>query len=136
MRKLTKLSALLLVALMGLSACGKSDKTTTTNTVDSKTSEKMKGDVLLAEQKKGALVIDVRKTEQYAEGHIKDAKNIPLATIADEIAKVEPNKDKKIILYCNSGNQSGQAQKKLQELGYKDVHNADGVKDYKYELVK
>lgn len=54
----------------------------------------MKGNVLLEEQKKGALVIDVRKTEQYAEGHIKDAKNIPLATIADEITKVEPNKDK------------------------------------------
>ena len=150
MKKLTRFSALLLVALLGLSACNSSEKKEEQKTeqkteqkaeqkAEQKTEQKaelMKGETLLEEQKSGALVVDVRKPEQYNEGHIKDAKNVPLASIETEFEKVEANKDKKIILYCNTGNQSGQALEKLKKMGYTNVHNAQSVKQYKYELVK
>ena len=96
----------------------------------------MKGETLLEEQKKGATVIDVRVAEQYNEGHIKDAINIPLETIEKDIESKVTKKDAKIILYCNTGNRSGQALEKLKKLGYTNVSNAQGVKQYKYELVK
>lgn len=123
MKILKRLLALSLVSFMALTAC-------------SGKAQLMKGDALLAEQKKGALVIDVRSDKEYKEGHIKDAKNVNVDTIEKEIEKVEPNKDKKIILYCNTGKKSGKATEKLKKLGYKNVSNAEGVKQYKYELVK
>ena len=52
--------------------------------------------------------------------------------IESKVAK----KDAKIIVYCNTGNRSGQALEKLKKLGYTNVSNAQGVKQYKYELVK
>lgn len=123
MKILKRLLALSLVSFMALTAC-------------SGKAQLMKGDALLAEQKKGALVIDVRSDKEYKEGHIKDAKNVNVDTIEKEIEKVEPNKDKKIILYCNTGKKSGKATEKLKKLGYKNVSNAEGVKQYKYDLVK
>ena len=87
-------------------------------------------------RKKGATVIDVRVADQYKEGHIKDAINLPLETIEKDIASKVPKKDTKIVLYCNTGNRSGQAFEKLKKLGYTNVSNAQGVKQYKYDLVK
>ena len=81
----------------------------------------MKGETLLEEQKKGATVIDVRVADQYKEGHIKDAINLPLETIEKDIASKVPKKDTKIVLYCNTGNRSGQAFEKLKKLGYTNV---------------
>lgn len=135
MKKISKVLALCLVSFMALTACGKSADKAGKQTAEKK-DEMMKGDAVLAEQKKGALVIDVRSDKEYKEGHIKDAKNVSLENIDKEIEKVEPNKDKKIILYCNSGKKSGQATEKLKKLGYKNVVNAQGVKQYKYDLVK
>ena len=123
MKKFKKLLALGLVSFMALTAC-------------SGKAQLMKGDSVLAEQKKGALVIDVRTDKEYKEGHIKDAKNINVDTIEKEIENVEPNKDKKIIVYCNTGKKSGKALEKLKKLGYKNVSNGEGVKQYKYDLVK
>ena len=96
----------------------------------------MKGETLLEEQKNGATVIDVRVADQYNAGHIKDAINIPLETIEKDIESKVTKKDAKIIVYCNTGNRSGQALEKLKKLGYTNVSNAQGVKQYKYELVK
>ena len=57
-------------------------------------------------------------------------------TIEKDIASKVPKKDTKIVLYCNTGNRSGQAFEKLKKLGYTNVSNAQGVKQYKYDLVK
>ena len=136
MKKLSKMLLLSLVTATTLVGCGaKSDNKTADNKAESKT-EVMKGETLLEEQKKGATVIDVRVADQYKEGHIKDAINLPLETIEKDIASKVPKKDTKIVLYCNTGNRSGQAFEKLKKLGYTNVSNAQGVKQYKYELVK
>ena len=136
MKKLSKMLLLSLVTATTLVGCGaKSDNKTADNKAESKT-EVMKGETLLEEQKKGATVIDVRVADQYKEGHIKDAINLPLETIEKDIASKVPKKDTKIVLYCNTGNRSGQAFEKLKKLGYTNVSNAQGVKQYKYDLVK
>ena len=141
MKKLSRMLLLSLITATTLVGCGsKSDNKTaekqTEKKDDKKSSNLMKGETLLEEQKKGATVIDVRVADQYKEGHIKDAINLPLETIEKDIASKVPKKDTKIVLYCNTGNRSGQAFEKLKKLGYTNVSNAQGVKQYKYELVK
>lgn len=88
------------------------------------------------DKKETALVIDVRSPEEYAEGHVKFAVNMPLDTLKDRLGELESWKDKTLILYCNSGKKSGEAAKLLSENGFKDLRNADGVKQYDYKLVK
>ncbi|MHB8789434.1 MAG: rhodanese-like domain-containing protein [Desulfobulbaceae bacterium] len=67
-------------------------------------------------------LVDVRDGEEFKEGHIPGAINIPVAEFA---AKSEAlNKDKKIIVYCNSGGRSYNAYRKLMKLGYADINQA------------
>ena len=66
---------------------------------------------------------------------MKDAKNVPLDDIKNDPSVLDADKDKKIVLYCNSGKKSGEAQDALLAAGYTDVVNADGVKNYEYDLV-
>ena len=60
-------------------------------------------------------IVDVRTAEEYEEGHIAGALNLPY----DEIdGNVELEKDKTIIVYCRSGARSKIARARLQKLGY------------------
>lgn len=141
MKKLSKMLLLSLVTATTLVGCGaksenKPAEKQTEKKDDKKASDLMKGETVLEEQKKGATVIDVRVVEQYKEGHIKDAINLPLETIEKDIEAKVPKKDAKIIVYCNTANRSSQAFEKLKKLGYTNVSNAQGVKQYKYDLVK
>ena len=116
----------------------KSNSTATTSAA--KTNEirhvSMDDIVKIMNENKNYVIVDVRTPDQYKEGHIKDAINLPLETIEKDIASKVPKKDTKIVLYCNTGNRSGQAFEKLKKLGYTNVSNAQGVKQYKYDLVK
>ncbi len=66
-------------------------------------------------QKNNYIIIDVRTKEEYKEGHVVDAINIPY----DEINKnIKLDKDKTIVVYCKSGNRSKIAFNTLSDLGY------------------
>ncbi|MBV7314994.1 rhodanese-like domain-containing protein [Shewanella sp. NIFS-20-20] len=73
--------------------------------------------------KDGALVIDVRTPEEFAQGHLADAINIPFEQIAQEFAQRDIAKDTEVVLYCRSGNRSGRAQQSLIEQGYTHTFN-------------
>ncbi|WP_304224840.1 rhodanese-like domain-containing protein [Gracilinema caldarium] len=73
-----------------------------------------------------ALVIDVRTPEEFNSGHLDMAINIPLDTIEKRITAIVPNKTASIVLYCRSGNRSGQAYNILKSLGYTRIHNGGG----------
>ncbi|MEL0552160.1 thiosulfate sulfurtransferase PspE [Klebsiella sp. B345] len=73
--------------------------------------------------------IDVRTPDQYQETHVEGATNIPLKQLEARIGEVTKDKDDTLHLYCNTGNQSGKAEKMLQELGYKHAINEGGLKD-------
>jgi rhodanese-related sulfurtransferase len=76
------------------------------------------------DQKKGMMLIDVRSAREYEQGHIPGAVNIPLQDIGDKIRKVK--KDKELVIYCRSGNQSIWAIKRLMGMGYKNLFNLKG----------
>ncbi|KPJ98586.1 MAG: sulfurtransferase [Desulfobacterales bacterium SG8_35] len=67
-------------------------------------------------------VVDVRDPEEFAEGHIPGAINLPLQNFASGSGVLD--KDKKIVVYCNSGGRSYGAYKKLMKLGYKNIYQA------------
>ena len=78
-------------------------------------------------------VIDVRTEQEYKEGHLKNAVNIPYDIITDKIKAHVPDKKETIIVYCRSGRRSGIAKKNLDAMGYKDVINAGGYKKLKQQ---
>ena len=87
-------------------------------------------------EKEKFLVIDVRSKEEYDAGHLKHAINIPFADLEARLDELKGYENKNIILYCNTGNQSGKAVDLLKEKGFTKLTNADGVKEYDYELFK
>ena len=77
-----------------------------------------------------------RRTDEFEEGHIPGAVNIPNETIGTEEIEQLPDKNKTIYVYCQSGNRSKQASKKLAELGYTNVVEFGGIIDYSGEIEK
>lgn len=83
------------------------------------------------DEKENVVIIDVRTVEEYKEGHIDGAINLPL----DIISNIDVSKDKKIIVYCRSGRRSNLAAIELIGLGYKNVYDMGGIIDWPYDLV-
>lgn len=65
------------------------------------------------------VLVDVRETKEYGEGHFPGAINIPIRTLADNLNKIPA--DKPVVVYCASGHRAGMATTSLQLLGYKNV---------------
>jgi rhodanese-related sulfurtransferase len=76
------------------------------------------------DQKKGMMLLDVRTDKEYEQGHIPGAVHVPLADIGDKVKKLK--KDKDLVVYCRSGNQSIWAIKRLMGMGYKNLYNLKG----------
>lgn len=74
----------------------------------------------------GALIIDVRTAQEYAQGHIKGAVNVPFDVAVAQFKALEIRKDRNIVLYCRSGNRSGKAFNSLKAAGYSKLHNGGG----------
>ena len=83
------------------------------------------------------IILDVRTAEEFADGHIPDAVNIPNESIGEEdnISQL-PNKDQLIFVYCRSGRRSKEASKKLAALGYTNVYEFGGIIDWAGPTVK
>jgi rhodanese-related sulfurtransferase len=73
---------------------------------------------------KGMMLLDVRSDKEYVQGHIPGAVHVPLADIGDKVKKLK--KDKDLVVYCRSGNQSIWAIKRLMGMGYKNLYNLKG----------
>ncbi len=78
------------------------------------------------------IIVDVRTPEEYNEGHLKDALNIPV----DEIEENIFDKSKTIIVYCRSGNRSKTAYDSLTKMGYKAYDLGAYDKITEFEKVK
>jgi phage shock protein E len=70
-------------------------------------------------------LLDVRTPEEFAEGHLPDATNLPLQTLPQQMATLP--KDQPIVLYCRSGNRSGVAAQMLTQAGYSEVYNLGSI---------
>lgn len=74
----------------------------------------------------GLQIIDVRTPEEYADGHLSGSTMIDFyeADFADRIAGLD--RDTPYLIYCRSGNRSGQTRELMEELGFTDVRDLDG----------
>ena len=72
------------------------------------------------------LLIDVRETEEWTQGHAAGAIHISKGVIEREIENKVPNKDATIVLYCHSGARSALAADNLKRMGYRNVYSLDG----------
>lgn len=74
------------------------------------------------------LLIDVREPWEFQDGHIEGAINIPLGQLESRISELPG--DVPLVLYCRSGNRSGQAASILQRNGVTGVYNMGGTIDW------
>lgn len=82
------------------------------------------------------ILLDARTHEEYAEGHIPGAICVPNETIGTEPPVELPDKEKKILVYCRSGNRSRQAAAKLAAMGYSNIVDFGGIMDWNGEIEK
>ena len=85
-----------------------------------------------ARKTEGAVIIDVRSCDEYSQGHIPGAINIPGDEI-DMISNTIPDKSTPVFTYCLRGSRSINAVKALKALGYTNVINMGGINKYKGE---
>ena len=81
------------------------------------------------------IVVDVRRADEYAAGHIPGAILIPNEEIGTEQPAELPDLDQIILVYCRSGNRSKQASQKLADMGYTNVYEFGGIIDWTGEVV-
>jgi rhodanese-related sulfurtransferase len=91
------------------------------------------GDITIEELKnkilQGAIIIDVRSNQEYREGHINGAINIPEFEIENKILKEIPKKNQLIVLYCQYGGRSRNAIQIMKKMGYTNLYNLYGGLD-------
>jgi len=74
----------------------------------------------------GVTVVDVRESEEIAQGHVPGAKLVPRGFLESRIEGAVPDRSQHVVLYCASGNRSALAAKTLTELGYENVESMTG----------
>ena len=130
MRKIKRLLPFVL-SLMLLSSCGNAGSSSSGYRQIS-----MDEAVKMMRDEKDYIILDVRRPDEYAEGHIPGAINVPNEEIGTtEIAEL-PNKSQLILVYCRSGRRSKEAYEKLVKLGYTNIVEFGGILDYKGEIQK
>jgi rhodanese-related sulfurtransferase len=71
-------------------------------------------------------IVDVRTADEFAKGHLRDAKNIPLADLSARIGELEKSKARSVVVVCQSGARADKAVRQLAAAGYEDVVSLDG----------
>ena len=90
-------------------------------------------DVEQYQQTEGALLLDVRGADEYAEGHIPGSVNIPLQLLPMKKGLPE-DLDTPIFVYCRSGGRSRRAAAFLEKEGYENVKNIGGIMNWNGEI--
>lgn len=75
----------------------------------------------------GAFLVDVRTPGEFAEGNVKGSVNIPLDQVQNQLAKFKDKEN--IVVFCRSGNRSGQAKSILEQNGFNNVTNGGTWQD-------
>lgn len=89
----------------------------------------------MMQEQEDYLIVDVRRPDEFAEGHIPGAINVPNEDIIDEPPELLPDKDQVLLIYCRRGNRSKEASQKLGEMGYKNVYEFGGIETWEGEVV-
>lgn len=128
---LKRILPLLLVLMLMLTGCGKSDADIQNNTYEKIS---MSEGLARMESDENYILLDVRRADEFESGHIPGAVNLPNEEIGTEEIPSLPDKTQTIYIYCRSGNRSKQAADKLLALGYTNLIEFGGIIDYTGEL--
>ncbi|WP_419873187.1 rhodanese-like domain-containing protein [Candidatus Pristimantibacillus sp. PTI5] len=79
-------------------------------------------------------LVDVREPDEWQDGHIKEARSIPLSELQERINELKQG-DQDIVLICRSGGRSGKACDFLHAQGYKVVNVTGGMLQWPGEVV-
>lgn len=120
---------ILVFALLALLAVPAAAQTAQYRQISPEAAKKM-----LAEDKSVTLV-DVRTPEEYASSHIAGSILVPDYDLGAQAAKVLPDKNKPVIVYCRSGNRSRTSALWLLKQGYTDVYDLGGISRWPYGTV-
>ena len=82
------------------------------------------------------IILDVRRADEFAAGHIPGAINVANENIADTQPAELSDKDQVIYVYCRSGNRSKQASAKLAAMGYTNIIEFGGIIDWTGQIEK
>ncbi len=74
----------------------------------------------------GVTIVDVRESDEIAQGHLPGAKLVPRGYLESRIDGAVPDRSSHVVLYCASGNRSALAAKTLADLGYENVESMTG----------
>jgi rhodanese-related sulfurtransferase len=83
-------------------------------------------EAVLLMNRSNAVVVDVREATEYAQGHIADAKHIPLAQLGERLKELTRYKDKPVLLHCQGGVRSAKACDLLAKQGFTKLYNLQG----------
>ena len=147
-KKIIRCTAVILILAIMFSACGtdkmtqeesganSADKIETVNEqINTYRQISMEEAVTMMAQESGYIILDVRRADEYAAGHIPNAINVANEDIGTaEIAQL-PDKDQLILVYCRSGRRSKEAAEKLVKLGYTNIVEFGGILDWTGETV-
>lgn len=71
-------------------------------------------------------ILDVRSAEEFAEGHIPGATNIPYTELEERYEELGIEASDEVVVYCRTGRRAGIAEAALAELGFTNVRDLDG----------
>ena len=125
-----KLIPILLSALMLTGCTGAGNSTNNTYRQIS-----MDEAVTMMAQETGYIILDVRRADEFAAGHIPGAINVANESIGTEEIPELPDKNQLIMVYCRSGRRSKVASEKLVKLGYTNIVEFGGILDWTGETI-
>lgn len=92
--------------------------------------------VTMMAQESDYIILDVRRADEFASGHIPGAINVANESIGTAEIPELPDKNQLILVYCRSGNRSKQASQKLADLGYTNIVEFGGIIDWPGDIEK
>jgi rhodanese-related sulfurtransferase len=98
--------------------------------VDAKTA------ITLLENDDNISILDVRTIPEYKAGHLRGATLIPLQVLSDNLVMLKEDKNRKIIVYCATGNRSISASRILEKNGFTPINVKGGIMDLAKEGVE
>jgi rhodanese-related sulfurtransferase len=72
------------------------------------------------------VILDVRDPTEFAAGHVREAKNIPLKELPKRVGELDKFKSKSVIVVCGSGVQSSKATTQLKSAGFNEAYSLNG----------
>ena len=136
------------LSLFGFSACNNNDdninnNNSTETTLENSTNKEITYEIISQAQAKdiidngtGYVIVDARTSEEFSEGHIKNAINLDYEEVTQKAESLLPDKNQLILIYCRSGRRSKIAAESLCQLGYTNVKEFGGIIDWQYEVVQ